>query len=326
MLLQLRANADVNTVRAELTKMGLWTKVLEDASGGHRSIEIVAPSPKVLPDQLDHIEGIDVVLHRSSGHPLLDRQRTESNTLLGYALDGSTPLIFAGPCSVEEESRLHRIAADVSKVGAQFLRGGAYKPRTSPYEFNGVGEVGLKWLRDAATENGLKVVTEVMSERDVEQVAQYADILQIGSRNMQNFALLRTVGAMGMPVLLKRGRAATIDEWIYAGEHCMSGGTSQVIFCERGVRGFDAQMRNLLDLGSVALLRHQYNLPVIVDPSHATGRRDLIRPLSKAAFAAGACGVMIEYHPEPEHARSDAPQAIDADTLWQIAADQGLVP
>ena len=306
--------------------MGLWTKVLEDLTSGHRSIEIVPPSPEVTPEQLRQIDGIDAVLNRSSGHPLLDRQRDEDGSLLGYSLDGNTPLIFAGPCSVDDEERLHRIAADVAKVGAQFLRGGAFKPRTSPYEFNGVGEVGLGWLRDAAKDHGLKVVTEVMSERDVERVAQYADILQIGSRNMQNFALLRTVGSMEMPVLLKRGRAATIDEWIYAGEHCMSGGTSQVIFCERGVRGFDAQMRNLLDLGSVALLRHQYNLPVIVDPSHATGRRDLIRPLSKAAFAAGACGVMIEYHPEPEHARSDAPQATDADTLWQIAADQGLVP
>ena len=163
-----------------------------------------------------------------------------------------------------------------------------------------------------------------MSESDAEHVASRADMLQIGSRNMQNFALLRAIGEYKMPVLLKRGRAATIDEWIFAGEHCMAAGASTVIFCERGVRGFDTQMRNLLDLGSVAILRHQYNLPVIVDPSHATGRRDLIRPLAKAAFAAGACGVMVEYHPEPEHARSDAPQAVNAATLRQIAADQGL--
>ena len=325
MLLQLHATADVTAIRAELTRMGLWTKVLEDRTGGHRSIEIVSPSPRVQPDQLSHVKGIDAILLRPSGHPLLDKQRTEVDSILGMPVDGSEPLLFAGPCSVDDEARLHRIAEDVAKVGAQFLRGGAYKPRTSPYEFNGVGEVGLSWLREAADANGLKVVTEVMSEHEVEQVARYADVLQIGSRNMQNFALLRAAGAMGMPVLLKRGRAATIEEWIFAGEHCMSGGGTQVIFCERGVRGFDAQMRNLLDLGSVALLRHQYQLPVIVDPSHATGRKDLIRPLAKASFAAGACGVMVEYHPEPEHARSDAPQAIDHDTLWQIAADQGLV-
>lgn len=325
MLLHLSSSAKIATVRAELTKLGLWTKILTDQSGDNHCIEVVSPSPRMSAEMLQSIEGVDAVLQRASGHPLLDKQPESAPTLLGYRLDGSAPLLFAGPCSVEEEGRLHRIAADVAKVGAQFLRGGAFKPRTSPYEFNGVGEVGLTWLRDAADEHGLKVVTEVMSERDVERVAHYADVLQIGSRNMQNFALLRAVGSAGMPVLLKRGRAATIDEWIYAGEHCMASGTSQVIFCERGVRGFDAQMRNLLDLGSVAVLRHQYNLPVIVDPSHATGRRDLIRPLTNAAFAAGACGVMIEYHPEPEHAQSDAPQAIDSDTLWQIAADQGLV-
>ena len=326
MLVQLTPGADSNHIRATLSKMGLWSKPLSNASGEVKSIEIVAPSPAVSAASLSQIPGVDTVLERTSAHPLLDATNVEDTTLDGLKLDGSEPLLFAGPCSVENEARVHRIATDVAQVGAQFLRGGAFKPRTSPYEFSGVGAEGLKWMRSAADENHLRVVTEVLSERDVELVATHADLLQIGSRNMQNFALLKAVGATRKPVLLKRGRAATIDEWILAGEHCMAAGAPTVVFCERGVRGFDSQMRNLLDLGSVAVLRHQHNLPVIVDPSHATGRKDLIAPLSKAAFAAGACGVMVEYHPEPEFARSDAAQAIDFEQLQGIAVDNAILP
>jgi 3-deoxy-7-phosphoheptulonate synthase len=324
MLVQLRPGADSSHVRSMLARMGLWSKPLSDESGTIKSIEIVAPSPQVSAEALRQIEGVDSVLDRPSPHPLLDGIDVNTHTLYGLPLDGSQPLLFAGPCSIENEARVHRIAQDVAKVGAHFLRGGAFKPRTSPYEFSGLGAQGLNWMRSAADANGLKVVTEVLSERDVELVATHADLLQIGSRNMQNFALLRAVGSMHKPVLLKRGRAATIDEWILAGEHCMAAGAPLVVFCERGVRGFDSQMRNLLDLGSVAVLRHQHNLPVIVDPSHATGRKDLINPLSNAAFAAGACGVMVEYHPEPEFARSDAAQAIDFNQLSKIASDNNI--
>lgn len=324
MLVQLRPGADSSHVRSMLARMGLWSKPLSDESGTVKSIEIVAPSPPVSAETLRQIEGVESVLDRPSPHPLLDAIDVNTHTLYGLPLDGSQPLLFAGPCSIENEARVHRIAQDVAKVGAHFLRGGAFKPRTSPYEFSGLGAQGLNWMRSAADANGLKVVTEVLSERDVELVATHADLLQIGSRNMQNFALLRGVGSMHKPVLLKRGRAATIDEWILAGEHCMAAGAPLVVFCERGVRGFDSQMRNLLDLGSVAVLRHQHNLPVIVDPSHATGRKDLINPLSNAAFAAGACGVMVEYHPEPEFARSDAAQAIDFNQLSKIASDNNI--
>ena len=325
MLLHLTPNANLNEIRAQLVRRGLWTKTLRNEKAGEVSLQIVSPSPPVSLDWLSNIEGVKAVFSSEATHVKLSESAHTFPLLAGQPTDGSKALMLAGPCSVDDEERLHRIAADVARVGGQFLRGGAYKPRTSPYEFNGMGEVGLGWLRDAATDNGLKVVTEVMSERDVEKVAYHADVLQIGSRNMQNFALLKAVGQTKKPVLLKRGRAATINEWIQAGEHCMAGGTTTVVFCERGVRGFDSEMRNLLDLGSVALLRHQYGFPVIVDPSHATGRKDLIRPLANAAFAAGACGVMVEYHPEPEYARSDAAQAIDAETLWQIAVDQDLV-
>lgn len=324
MLVQLKSGSSAQAVRNHLTTLGLWTRPLQNEAGETTSIEIVAPSPSVSAEVLLKIDGVQGILTKPSVHPLLDAVSADTDTLEGYRLDGSQPLLFAGPCSVEDEGRIHRIAKDVASVGAQFLRGGAFKPRTSPYEFNGLGADALRWLRSAADAYRLKVVTEVLSERDVELVTANADVLQIGSRNMQNFALLRTVGEMKKPVLLKRGRAATVHEWVLAGEHCMAAGAPLVVFCERGVRGFDSQMRNLLDLGSVAVLRHEYNLPVIVDPSHATGRRDLIGPLSNAAFAAGASGVMVEYHPEPEFARSDAAQAIDLKRLNRIAQDNHI--
>ena len=324
MLVQLKSDANLDTVKAALTRLGLWTRTLSNAENTIQTIEIVDPSPFVAPETIREIPGVLDVLGQPSAHPMLDAIDVHTLTLLGHRLDGSERLLFAGPCSVDEESRIYRIALDVADIGAQFLRGGAYKPRTSPYEFSGLGETGLKWLRGAADQANLKVVTEVLSERDVELVAQYTDVLQVGSRNMQNFALLKQAGSAQKPILLKRGRSATIHEWLLAGEHCMAAGAPLVVFCERGVRGFDNQMRNLLDLGSVAMLRHQYGLPVIVDPSHATGRRDLIGPLANAAFAAGATGVMVEYHPEPEFARSDAAQALDLGQLTQIAMDNQI--
>jgi 3-deoxy-7-phosphoheptulonate synthase len=201
------------------------------------------------------------------------------------------------------------------------LRGGAFKPRTSPYSFAGHGEVALDWMRLAADAHGLGVVTEVMSEHDVEAVAGVADLMQLGSRNMQNFALLRAVGRANKPVLLKRGMAATIDDWLLAGEHLLSSGAAGVIFCERGIHGFDPSTRNLLDLGAVAVLACSLGLPVVVDPSHAAGRRDLVPPLSRAALAAGAHGLLVEMHPHAERARSDGPQALDAAALQRLAQE-----
>ncbi len=191
-----------------------------------------------------------------------------------------------------------------------FLRGGAYKPRTSPYAFQGHGEPALAWMRRAADACGMKVVTEALAEADVALVAEHADLVQVGSRNMHNYALLKAIGRTGRPVLLKRGMAATIDEWLHAGEYLLAAGAAGVVFCERGIRSFDDSTRNLLDLGAVALLAHVHRLPVIVDPSHGAGRRDLVLPLGRAALAAGAAGLMIETHDEPARALSDGPQAI----------------
>ena len=218
--------------------------------------------------------------------------------------------VMAGPCSVETREQLLSTADAVAASGAKILRGGAYKPRTSPYDFQGLGEAGLKLLAEARARTGLKVITEVVSTEDAELVAAYADILQVGSRNMQNFALLKKLGAAGKPVMLKRGPAATIKEFLLAAEYIVTHGNPDVILCERGIRTFETATRNTLDLAAVPLLNELSHLPVIVDPSHGTGKRSLIRSLAKAAVAVGADGLMTEVHPCPEEAWSDGPQSL----------------
>jgi 3-deoxy-7-phosphoheptulonate synthase len=224
-------------------------------------------------------------------------------------------VVIAGPCAVETRAQCLDTAAAVAAAGAHALRGGVYKPRTSRHSFQGLGPAGLAILRDASLHTGLPIVTEVLDPRDVERVAEVAHMLQVGSRNMQNFALLKALGRAARPVLLKRAMSATIEEWLLAGEYLLTHGAPGVIFCERGIRSFDANTRNLLDLGAVALLTHVHKLPVVVDPSHATGRRDLVFPLARAALGAGAAGVMIETHDDPGCALSDGPQAIALDAL-----------
>ncbi|MGS0763837.1 3-deoxy-7-phosphoheptulonate synthase [Syntrophomonas curvata] len=218
--------------------------------------------------------------------------------------------VIAGPCSVESRDRYLEIAALIKDRGVHILRGGAYKPRTSPYSFAGLGEEGLKILKEAREMTGLPVVTEVVDVRDMEKVAYYSDIIQIGSRNMQNFTLLKEAGRIQRPVVLKRGFAATIEEWLLACEYILDAGNEQVILCERGIRTFEEMTRNTVDIGAVALVKELSHLPVIVDPSHATGRRSLVAPVARAAIAAGADGLMIEVHQNPEQALSDGPQSI----------------
>jgi 3-deoxy-7-phosphoheptulonate synthase len=230
---------------------------------------------------------------------------------VGRCAIGSEQLVLmAGPCSVEGEAQAFTIAAAVAKAGATVLRGGAYKPRTSPYSFQGLGEEGLKLLRRAADAHGLAVVSEVMDSSQVGLVARYADILQVGARNMQNYSLLREVGHVEKPVLLKRGLASTIEEWLMAAEHVMSQGNRQVILCERGIRTFETYTRNTLDLNAIPVVKELSHLPVIVDPSHGTGIRDKVAPMARAAIAAGADGLIIEVHHDPEHALSDGPQSL----------------
>ncbi len=231
--------------------------------------------------------------------------------------DGSF-VVMAGPCSVEGRDQLLTTAESVAKSGAQILRGGAYKPRTSPYDFQGMAEEGLKLLAEARANTGLKVITEVLDTEDVEVVAEYADILQVGARNMQNFALLKKLGDVRKPIMLKRGLSATIKEFLLSAEYIVTHGNPNVMLCERGIRTFETATRNTLDLAAVPLLAELTHLPVVVDPSHGTGKRSLVRPLAKASVAVGADGLMAEVHPKPEEAWSDGPQSLrleEFDTL-----------
>jgi len=230
---------------------------------------------------------------------------------VGRCAVGSPQLaIMAGPCSIEGERQAFTIAAAVARAGATVMRGGAYKPRTSPYSFQGLGEEGLKLLRRAADAHGLAVVSEVMDTQQVALVARYADILQVGARNMQNYSLLKEVGHAEKPVLLKRGLAATIEEWLMSAEHILSHGNAQVILCERGIRTFETYTRNTLDLNAIPVVKELSHLPVIVDPSHGTGIRDKVAPMARAAIAAGADGLIIEVHHDPDHALSDGAQSL----------------
>ena len=225
-------------------------------------------------------------------------------------LGGDSFVVMAGPCAVESREQLLASAEAVSAAGAAMLRGGAYKPRTSPRSFQGLGQEGLELLSEASRQTGLPVVTEVLDPRDVESVARHAAMLQVGSRNMQNYALLREVGRQRLPVLLKRGAAATLDEWVYAAEYIQNEGNPNVVLCERGIRSFDPSTRYVLDLACVPALRQRTDLPIVVDPSHATGHSSLVRPMALAAAAAGADGLIVEVHPDPRVALCDGPQAL----------------
>ncbi len=247
----------------------------------------------------------------------------------GCVIGGERLVLMAGPCSIEGEEQAFTIAAAVAKAGATVMRGGAYKPRTSPYSFQGLGEEGLKILRRAADAHGLAVVSEVMDPAQVGQVARYADIVQVGARNMQNLSLLREVARAQKPVLLKRGMAATIEEWLMSAEHVLSNGNQQVILCERGIRTFESYTRNTLDLNAIPVVKELSHLPVIVDPSHGTGMRDKVGPMARAAIAAGADGLLVEVHHDPDHALSDGPQSLHpaqfARLVEQVRAIAGVV-
>ncbi|MBX3470095.1 MAG: 3-deoxy-7-phosphoheptulonate synthase [Planctomycetes bacterium] len=322
MIVLVRRGADPAAVQATLQGLGLWT-VLERGQGAV-ALRALPASARVDAGRVREVDGVEDVLEPASAHPRVDAQAG-----LGLALGdlrlgpGAGPVLMAGPCAVESAAQAREAAALVADAGGRVLRGGAYKPRTSPYAFQGVGAAGLDWLRAAADAEGLAVVTEVLSEADAPAVANVADLVQVGARNMQNFALLRAVGATGAAVLLKRGPAATLEEWLLAAEHLLAAGARGVAFCERGVRGFDPATRHALDLSGVALLAAQ-GQPVVVDPSHAAGRRDLVAPLARAALAAGAHGLLVEVHPDPATARSDGPQALDPAAWRALAASLAL--
>jgi len=273
-------------------------------SGRRHEIEALQAAP-----------GVDNVVPIAQPYKLVSRQVRPEGSIVdvgGVRIGNGEPVVvIAGPCSVESREQLLTTARAVKSAGARLLRGGAYKPRTSPYDFQGLGEEALELLAEARRETGLPVVTEVMSTEDVDTICEHADMLQVGARNMQNFALLRRLATIDKPVLLKRGPSATVKEWLLAAEYLLTGGNPKVVLCERGIKTFETETRNTIDLAAVALAKELSHLPVIADPSHGTGRRSLIAPLSKAAIAVGADGLIIEVHPNPERALSDGPQSLD---------------
>lgn len=271
-------------------------------------------------EKLSKLPGVKKLFASSEPYILASKQFKRQKTIIevGEAVIGEKPIIIAGPCSVESEEQVLEIAKSVKRKGGSILRGGAFKPRTSPYSFQGLGEEGLRYLAKAREETGLPIVTEVMDTRDIPLVAKYADILQIGSRNMQNFSLLKEVGKQKKPVLLKRGMNATIKEFLLSAEYIMVQGNPYVILCERGIKTFETATRNTLDLSAVPVLNELTHLPVIIDPSHATGNRKAVIPMAKAAIAAGADGVMVEVHNCPSKALCDGSQSLTIENFEEM--------
>jgi 3-deoxy-7-phosphoheptulonate synthase len=273
---------------------------------------------------LEGFPGVDQVLPILKPYKLVSRELRPDPTMIevrGRRIGDGYFGLIAGPCAVEYREQTLAAAHAVADAGATMLRGGAFKPRTSPYAFQGLGQAGLEILKEAREETGLPIVTELMDARDVEAVVEAADVIQIGARNMQNFSLLSEVGRAGKPVLLKRGTSASIEELLMAAEYVVKEGNSEVMLCERGMRTFERATRFTLDIGAVPVLKLESHLPVIVDPSHAAGRRDLVAPLARAAVAAGADGIIVEVHPEPEHALSDAAQQIPTAQFAEFASE-----
>ena len=273
-------------------------------------------------ENFKEIQDIAEVIKLTSPYKFVSREFKKADTIIdvkGHLIGGDNFMLMAGPCSVENREMLSNIAKEVKKGGAIALRGGAYKPRTSPYDFQGLGEVGLKYLREVADENDMLVVTELMDSDDLELVSSYADIIQIGARNMQNFSLLKKLGKLDKPVLLKRGLSATINEFLLSAEYILAHGNQNVILCERGIRTFETMTRNTLDLNAIALVRELSHLPIIVDASHGTGKRSLVGPLTLAGIMAGANGAMIEVHENPDCALSDGPQSLDFELFDKVA-------
>jgi 3-deoxy-7-phosphoheptulonate synthase len=265
--------------------------------------------------------GVEEIIPIAQPFTLVSRELRPHPTVVdvaGVQIGGPDLVVIAGPCSVESREQLLETARAVKAAGANMLRGGAYKPRTSPYDFQGLGAEGLAILKEAAEETGLPIVTEVMGVEEIDIVAECADMLQVGARNMQNYPLLRRLAAVPRPVLLKRGPSATVKEWLLAAEYLLVGGNPNVVLCERGIKTFESETRNTLDLAAVALVKELSHLPVVVDPSHATGRRSLVPATSRAAVAVGADGLLIEVHPCPERALSDGPQSLDLPAFAEL--------
>jgi 3-deoxy-7-phosphoheptulonate synthase len=316
----------VEKVVAHLIEMGLD---VHRSTGVTRTVlGAVGGSPKADPRLIELLDGVHEVLRISEPYKLASRAFKPDGTVVAlddFKIGGDEVIVMAGPCSVESEQQIAETAAAVKRAGAKVLRGGAFKPRSSPYSFQGLGEIGLKMLRAAADHEGLKLVSEVMDVSQIDLVERYSDIFQVGARNMQNYTLLRELGRAVKPVLLKRGISATIEEWLLSAEYILAGGNSQVILCERGIRTFESYTRNTLDISAIPVVKKLSHLPIVVDPSHGTGRRDKVAPMARAAVAAGADGLLIEVHRDPDHALSDGAQSMFPTQFDRLMAELRII-
>ncbi|GMQ62037.1 3-deoxy-7-phosphoheptulonate synthase [Vallitalea maricola] len=317
---------NIDRLIKKLEDMGLG--VHETIGQNYSILGLIGDTSKLNKEQLEVYDDVENVMRVQHPFKLASRLFhpedsviTVGNTKVG----GDNLTIIAGPCSVETKEQMIEVARDVKKAGATLLRGGAYKPRSSPYSFQGLGEEGLKLLKQASEDTGLPIVTEAICLDTIDVVAKYSDVIQIGARNMQNFALLKKAGKLGKPVLLKRGMSATIEEWLMAAEYIMSEGNEDVILCERGIRTFETYTRNTLDLSAIPVIKEISHLPIIVDPSHATGKWKMVRPLSKGAVAVGADGLMIEVHNNPECALCDGAQSLKPSKFKELMDELKIV-
>lgn len=324
-IIVLKPDATEDKIAYIVKKLENWGLKANISKGTERTIIGVIGDTSIVSeedeDALKVIDGVENVLRIIKPYKIASREFKKENTLInvdGNIIGGNKIQIMAGPCAVENREGLLEVARRVKEAGASFLRAGAFKPRTSPYSFQGLGEEGLKYLAEAREETGLKVVTEIMDARDIDVIVKYTDVIQIGARNMQNFRLLLEVGAAKKPVLLKRGLSSTIKEWLMSAEYIMSRGNHEVMFCERGIRTFETATRNTLDLSAVPLLKQLSHLPVVVDPSHGVGKWELVAPMAKAAVVAGADALMIEVHINPEEALSDGEQSLRPDFFKKL--------
>jgi 3-deoxy-7-phosphoheptulonate synthase len=326
MIVVMRLDHTQDQVDAVMNRMNEFGLKGQPIHGAVRTV--IAGLGQVVQDHRDEISmmsGVDEVIRVSRPYKLSSRETHPDDTVIelphGVKVGGGRPVFMAGPCSIETEEQLWEACTGVKAGGAHILRGGAFKPRSSPYSFQGLGVPGLKMLRQVGDELSLPVITECLSVRDVEAVAQYSDIIQIGARNMQNFVLLEEAGKTGKPVLLKRGMAGTIEEWLLASEYILSQNNPNVMLCERGIRTFETATRNTLDLNAVALVKRLSHLPVIADPSHGTGKWYLVKPMALASVAVGADGLIIEVHPNPDHALSDGAQSLTPPNFAALAEE-----
>jgi 3-deoxy-7-phosphoheptulonate synthase len=308
--------------------VGLGMDVHRSTGVSRSVLGAVGDDRNIDPRLIEMLDGVSEVLRVTEPYKLASRAFRPEGTVVTMGdvrIGGDEVIVMAGPCSAENESQVNAAAAAVKRAGAKVLRGGAFKPRSSPYSFQGLGEDGLRLLRSAASQHDLKLVSEVMDISQIGVIEQYCDMFQVGARNMQNYTLLRELGRTRKPVLLKRGISATIEEWLLSAEYVLAGGNSQVILCERGIRTFESYTRNTLDISAIPVVKKRSHLPIVVDPSHGTGRRDKVAPMARAAVAAGADGLLIEVHCDPDHALSDGAQSLFPAQFDRLMAELRII-